>query len=235
MNATMDQDKFKGGIREAVREALAEKEEANRLAAVEDLLRDAEVTINDLNQTINDKNEEVASISEEKESLLAKVDELQEKLTEYVSKLEESDKTLKELEDRAEAAEKEVATIAAEQRLAVRMEQLKEAKVSFTDEASFEGQKNRVRDLSDEEFASYLEERVSLRKQLENEIKEAAATAGSTGNEEVPPADITKSRKEEAAQAAAATLDVEVASESISEKYKEMANAMAKRMREGRE
>lgn len=247
MDATMNAEKFKGGIREAVREALAEKEEANRLAKVEALLNEAETTINELTEAVSDKDTELAAATESSEALKAKVTELEGQLADFTNKLDEADKVREEVEERASAAEKELASIAAEARLSGRMAELDEAKIGAAEGESREAQEARVRELNDEEFAAYKSERVELRNQLAAEFKaaaeataaEAAATSDKSDNDdagnEVAPADIEKARKEEAAAAAAATLDVEVASESIKNKYLELANKMAERMSAGRE
>jgi len=240
MNATMNEDKFKGGIREAVREALAEKEEANRLAKVEELLTDAESTINELTQVVAAKDEELSTASVSSEALKAKVEELETKLADLGNKLDETEKSREDNEKRATAAETELASIAAENRLAGRMAELEAEKIAVSGEARV-AQEERVRELSDEEFNAYKTERVELRNQLEAEFKTAAeAAAAATGNTDTAkgdtlPADIEKARKEDAAAAAAATLDVEVASESIKNKYLEMANTMAERLRKGQE
>lgn len=241
MNATMDHDKFVGGIREAVREALAEKEEANRLEKVEELLQTAEDTINELTSTINKKDSELAASTEAQEDLKAKLEELQTKHAELEEKLAAAGNTTQELEERASKAEKELADIAADRQLELRMAELEEAKVSSTDDERRKAQADRIRGMSDEEFAAYKQELVELRSRLEAELVKTNTEEASKeevedeGGEGVAPADLEKARKEQAAAAAAATLNIEVASEDIKSKYAKLGMAMAERLKNSRE
>jgi len=230
MTAKKDHDNFVGGIREAVREALAEKEEADRLSKVEELLQTAETTINELTDALASKEEEAASTGGEHEALLAKVAELETKTTELEEKLAEADKVSEERESRATAAEKVLAGIENARVIEVRMAELTEAKVSASSEDALAAQAGRVGELSEEEFSSYKQERIELRSQLEAAFKvqaEAAASEKVKEGEEVVAPDLETVRKEEAA-AAAATLDVETPSQELSAKYAEFGAALAR-------
>lgn len=238
MNATtMDMEKLKGGIREAFREALAEKEEENRLSKVEELLGQAEDTINGLADVVTQKEGELASVSEERDSLAALVEELKTKAVELEAQIVESSKKTEELEERASLVEKQLADIEAEKKLTGRMAELVEAKIALSDERR-EAQSARVREMSDEEFVSYKEERVELRSDLETQLKNEATAKGAAGEEtgsEVLPADLTKAHKEVAAAAAAATLNIEVVSDDLKSEYRKMAETMVGYMTNGRE
>lgn len=238
MTAT-DQDKFAGGVREAVREALAEKEEAERLSKVEDLLNTAEATINGLTDTISQKDEELASVADQRDSLKTLVEELQTKATELDEKLAQAEEEKRVIEERASVAEQELASLEANRRLAARVSELEEVKVLKSDEEKRVVQTARIRDLSDEEFASYKEELVELRSDLEEELRKEAAEATDVGDDtdgavaaaggdvvEVAPADL--GNKETASAAAAALLNIEVPSEDITSKFQAFANQMAK-------
>lgn len=242
MNATtMDMEKLKGGIREAFREALAEKEEENRLSKVEELLGQAEATINGLADVVTQKEGDLASISEDRDSLAALVEELKTKAAELEAQISVSSKETEDLEERASLAEKKLADIEAEKRLTGRMVELDEAKVALSGEKR-EAQSARICEMSDEAFVSYKEERVELRSDLEAQLKSEAAAVvaaaagegaqrqGEENGEGVIPADLDKAYKATAAAAAAATLNIEVVSEDLKSKYREMAENLAKYM-----
>ena len=103
MTAT-DQKKFAGDVREAVKEALAEKEEAQRLLKVEELLVAAETAVKDLTDSVTSKEEELASATEQCEALKTQVEELQTKATELEEKLNQAGEESKGIEERAVAA-----------------------------------------------------------------------------------------------------------------------------------
>lgn len=238
MTTTMDETKFRQGIREAIAEAMAEKEEAKRLENIESLLAAAQNTINDLTEVVTNKDVELASSSEEVTSLKAKVEELKTKTAEFETKLSDADKSADELKERASLAEKELASIEADRALLGRMTELEEAKVVAPDE-SREAQEERVRAMGTEEFAAYKAERVELRTQLQAELKEAAAVeaaAAAAANEDGDSVEeITKKEEAAAAQAAAGLLNMELASEDLLSKYRKLGDGLAARMRADQE
>jgi len=238
MTTTMDETKFRQGIREAIAEAMAEKEEAKRLENIESLLAAAQNTINDLTEVVTNKDVELASSSKEVDSLKAKVEELKAKTAEFETKLSEADKSTEELKERASVAEQELASIEADRALAGRMAELEEAKVAAPGE-SREAQEDRVRVMDNEEFAAYKAERVELRVQLQTELKEAAAAeaaAAAAADEDGDNVEeIAKKEEAAAAQAAAGLLNMELASEDLLSKYRKLGDGLAARMRDGQE
>jgi len=238
MTAT-DNDKLVGGIREAIREALNEKEEAARVENVEALLKTAQSTIDELTATVDSKNEELASSAEDRKVLQLKINELEAMTAELREKLDTADNTANKLEERASKAENELADIAADKALAVRMSELEEAKVAYASADTRTAQETRVRSMNKEEFASYKQEMVELRAQLEKEIKAASETASVVveGDPEtvVVPADLDRALKEEAAMAAAATLDVEIPNQDLKDKFARFGKALAANLSNSRE
>ena len=234
MNATMDVDKFKDGIREALCEALAEKEDAKRLSKLEELVKEAEGTIQNLTEVIGNKEEELASASDSVDELNTAIEELKAKYAELEEKLSAAAEEKKTLEERAAQAESKLASIEAEKRLAGRMRELEEAKVLAAADAR-QAQEDRVKEMSDEEFTAYKAERVELRNQLEVELKAAAekASQSDSGNkdDEVQPDNKDTASEDDGAAAAAATLNIEVASVSLRNKYKKLGEAMAERIK----
>lgn len=231
MNATVDSALFRDATKEAVREALAQKEEADRSEKTAEVLESAKNRIVELTDAVDAKEAELAASKEEKESLLSKVAELEAKTAELQEKIESFNKEKEQLEDRAFKAEAELAGIAADRRLEQRMNELASAKVASVSESARAAQSAKVREMDDEAFNSYKEELVSMRAELEAELKAAASQEVPDGGSEevadVPPPDIEKVRKEDAAATAAATLNIEVASEDLRAKYARMAEAMA--------
>lgn len=232
MSATMNDDKFKGDIREAVAEIMAAKEDAERFNTIEALLTDSQGTINGLTDVISEKEQELATSTEEVTALKAKVEELEAKAEEFLAQLADASKASEELTERATVAEKELAGIAADKALAGRMAELEEAKVALSGEKR-EAQELRVRGLDEEEFAAYRDERVELRALLAAELKEAASAAaeGKDDNKGVTAEEVAAV----AAAAAAATLNVETASASVLSKYADFGETLAASMRGDKE
>ena len=233
MTKPADGSEMKKSIAEAVREALAEKEAADRQSKVEELLNSAEDTVRDLTETIQGKEAELAAASEERNELLAQVEELKAKADELEAKLADANKSSEELQERASTAEAELHKIAADRALEVRMANLEEAKVAKSGEKR-EAQAERVRGMSDEEFAAYKEELIELRQAVEAELKEKAANSeGADESEdegdgvEVAAADIEGARRSAEGEAAANTLNVETASEDLRAKFARFGKAMA--------
>lgn len=235
MTATMDDNKFKDGIRAAIAEAMAEKEEAKRLENIESLLSVAQSTINDLTEVITNKDVELASSSEETNSLRAKVEELEAKTTEFETKLADADKSVEDFKERASVAEVALASIEADKSLSVRMSELEEANVAAPS-AGRDAQEARVREMSVDEFAAYRDERVELRTQIQAELKESASKSDEESSKEENSAEL-ESKKEEAAaaEAAAGLLNMELASEDLLSKYRKLGDGLAARMLATRE
>lgn len=232
MSATMNDDKFKGDIREAVAEVMAAKEDAARFNTIEALLNDSQSTINELTESISEKELELATSSEEVTALKTKVEELEAKAEEFLAQLADASKTSEELTERASLAEKELAGIAADKALAGRMADLEEAKVALSGDKR-EAQETRVRDMGEEEFAAYRDERVELRALLEAELKEAASAADEGKNDDKGVT--AEEAAAVAAVAAAATLNVETASASVVSKYLDFGETLAASMRGDKE
>jgi chromosome segregation ATPase len=221
-------DKFKVDIREAVADVMAAKEDAERISAIENLLEDSQKTITDLSEVVTSKELELSASAEEVTTLKTKVEELEAKAEEFQVILAEAKKGTDALEERASVAEGQLAAITADSALAGRMSELEVAKVALSGDKRV-AQEERVRAMSDEEFTSYKEERAELRAQLEEELKEAAASKEGEGE----PTAEEKAAAE--AAAAAATLNVENASANVQTRYLDFANALAADMRGDKE
>lgn len=236
MSAT-EQEKLASVTREAIREAMAEKEEADRLSKFEDLLNKADADVIVLTEALATKEEEAVSASTEQESLMAQLEELRAETEKLKDALAASSKDKEDLEERASKAETELAVIEAEKKISGRMVELEEVKVVKSGEKRT-AQEDKVRGLSDEEFAAYKEELVDFRSEWEAEKAAAGEGAVSDGDDvsgDGAAAVLECARKEEAALAAAAELNIEVASDNMLSKYLSMAGQMANNMNSSQE
>lgn len=168
-----------------VAEIFSAKEEEAIRKSTEEALQESATTIADLTSSLETKTDEVASLEE---------------------KLSESESAKKELEEQLEAANEELtkkgeelASITQEiedmkkDRAAEnRMAELEDAGVANTDR---EAQTAKVREMTDEDFASYKDELVSIRESVIAELDRAKAEADAKAEEEA------KKAEEEAAQA----------------------------------
>jgi len=234
MIATNEQ--FADLAREALREAMAEKEDAERLVAVEALLTEANAKVSNLAETVVSKEAERAAVAEERESLLVQVEALRAEIEKFKADLDMVSRAKEEFEGRAVQAEGELAQLATVRLLAARMAELETEKVAKAGEKR-EVQETRVCAMSDEEFASYKDELVEMRSSLEAELKAAMETAAqevANSDSEVLPADLEAAQLEGAALAAA-SLNIEVASTDLKSRFTKMGEAMAKVLLDSRE
>jgi len=113
------------------------------------------------------------------------------------------------------------------------MKELDEAKVVMAN--ALDAQTAKVREMTDEEFASYKEERVALRKSVEEELAANAANGTETASTGDTDNDDDSSDTPEAniptGEAIAASLNMETqASSSMKSKYRDLGKAMADAM-----
>lgn len=225
-----DKKELQDMVREAIDDAMSEKEEATRRAKIEEVLETAQNTIDELNKVVEEKDTLLAEAAEEKDSLSQRVEQLLAEAKELQDNLAKAEEDRKEVEDRANVAEASLAEIAKDRKLEERMVELAEAKVVKSAEEKLEIQKARVREMGDEEFASYKEELVDLRSSLEEELKAAASKEDDeddNGGLTVAPADIGKARQE---TAGAGLPDAEAVASSQLDVYKKLGAAMAAKM-----
>jgi chromosome segregation ATPase len=231
-------EKLKKDVEAVVAKIFSEKEDAEIRRQTEDALNKAAVTIDELTTSLEVSNTEVVDtaekLSEAKntiQSLETELEAAREKMEEANTKAEESESTLEEMK-KDRAAE-------------LRVAELEEAGVISDKEV----QSSKVRDMSDEEFASYKKELVSIRKAIIVELSKSdeKPVGGETSEEEevaeeeesaeeeeyeaaeeeegVPPA------KVDPGQAVSAALNFEIfPSDDMVSKYQNMGKAMANLM-----
>ena len=175
------EDKLKKDVEAVVAKIFSEKEEADIRKQTEKALSTAAVTIEDLTVTLETKNSEVLELTEQLSEAKEKATNLESDLEAVKEEMEEAKKRSTELEGTLEEIEKDRAT-------EVRITELEEAGVISDKEA----QMSKVREMSDEDFASYKDELVAVRaaiiaelsKSEEKEKKEESETEEKKETEE---------------------------------------------------
>ncbi len=175
------EDKLKNDVEAVVAKIFSEKEEADIRKQTEKALSTAAVTIEDLTVTLETKNSEVLELTEQLSEAKEKATNLESDLEAVKEEMEEAKKRSTELEGTLEEIEKDRAT-------ELRITELEEAGVISDKEA----QMSKVREMSDEDFASYKDELVAVRaaiiaelsKSEEKEKKEESETEEKEETEE---------------------------------------------------
>jgi chromosome segregation ATPase len=206
------------------RTEVALEESASAIEALASDLESEKVQVNDLKDKLVASEEVVKTLEEEKEVASVKL----EKATE--EKVAEIESVTKELKEKSE----ELDTIKKDAVAATRMEELTSGGVVRSDKAE---QMAKVREMSDETFASYKEELVEVRSSILAELKKAADKTeenkeegseqeeGSDDGVVTPPANI------DPGTAVSAAMNMEIyPSDDIVAQYADMGKAMAEAM-----
>jgi len=233
------EDKLKKDVEAVVAKIFSEKEETEIRKQTEEALSTAAVTIEDLTVSLEAKNSEVLELTEQLSEAKEKATSLETDLEAVKKEITEAKKRSEELEGTLEEIEKDRAT-------ELRITELEEAGVISDKEA----QMSKVREMSDEDFASYKDELVAVRAAIitelsksgdgeeieeteeaeteeteETEEAETEETEEDVEDEETPPAEI------DPALAAAAALNLELAAaDDIRTKYQDLGKAMAAKL-----
>jgi len=236
-------------IKALVDDLLNEKEEANVRKNIEAALGQATNTVDNLTAELATKNAELVAASEAAADSESKIKELTTELEAAKVALTTKDEELASVKTEIEEMKKDRA---AELRIA----ELKDAGVANT---NHETQSAKVREMSDEEFASYKDELISIRAAVvaelekaraaeveanakaEEEAKLAAEAAKKAAAEAVAYANSNTDDKGEETgtppanitpgQAAMASLNMEyIPSADITKKFQELGRSLAKRM-----
>ena len=173
-------DQLNIDVKTIVDEIFKKKEDADMRKETELALTKSAETITQLNESLEAKDEEHATeintLKDQISALESKVAELEESATSLEEEKASFDIEKEELTKRAESAEEELENIRKDQLAQARMSDLTDSGVASTNE---EAQITKVRDMSEEDFAAYKEELVSVREsiltQLQSSEEEAAA------------------------------------------------------------
>jgi chromosome segregation ATPase len=145
-------EKLRKDVEAVVAKIFSEKEEAEIRRQTEEALSKSAATIDDLTTALEAKNTEV-------EELEAKFSESEEKANNLQTELEAAQTEVGNAKNKLEEAEKIVEEMRKDKATELRMAELAEAGIVSDKEA----QASKIRDMSDEDFASYKGELVSLR------------------------------------------------------------------------
>lgn len=151
------------------------KAELNKEKAQEEMqqqLNEAKATLEELRPIVETKNEEIAALKAANEQLQESSKEEIEKLS---AKIEELEAEKKSLQDRAEAAEGELADNKAREMLQERVNFLSENDILRSTEEAQLAQLEKVSGMSDEEFENYCADLIDIRLKVEDEEEKAKA------------------------------------------------------------
>jgi len=248
-------DQLVKNIETIVDEIFKKKEEAEMRKETEVALTTAAETITQLNESLEAKDvaheAEVASLQETITSLESQLNEIAESKKTLEDEKAGFDKEKEELTKRAEAAEAELVNMKKDQLSKDRMEVLRTAGVASK---NAEAQQGKVREMSEEDFAAYRDELVSVRESIMAQLKASETNAeeeASTAQTETPDTTQTttseeasneEASEEEAAieteesidpmRAVAAALNMEVTpNEDMIAKYRKLGAAMAENIK----
>ena len=171
----LNTEEFNAAVQAEVERLLSSREEAQARVEAESALKEAKETFETLRASIEAKDAKLT----EYEEALANLDSSEATDSEVAAndKIVELEKELETWKHRAEVAQAALDTLAREETAASRMAELTESGVILDEEAA-EAQYSKVRDMSDEDFASYQSELVALKSKY-------ASASEEDGDEEI--------------------------------------------------
>jgi chromosome segregation ATPase len=153
-------DELKKDVERLVTEIFSQKEEEAQRAETERALNKSAEAISQLTESLEAKNTELEEVAGTIESLNSKIDEL-------TSELEAAKKETEEKANKLTEAETLIDNMNKDKAAEIRMNELVSVGVALSDKKT---QSAKVREMSDEEFASYKEELTSIRAAVEAEL-----------------------------------------------------------------
>lgn len=211
----MNED-LKRDVEALVSEIFSQKEEAEQRAETEKALQKSADTITQLTEALEGKNAEA-------EEVASQITELETKVEELTSKLEAAEKEAEETATKLAESENLIEEMKKDKAAELRMAELADAGVALSNK---DAQTAKVREMEDEEFASYKEELVSLRSAVKAELAKAEPeeTASEEETQEEEVAEETAEAEEEEEEAASEeeeTEEEEASEEEASEEEEE--------------
>jgi hypothetical protein len=165
----LNKDEFNAAVQAEVERILSSKEEAQARAEAEAALKEAKETFEALKASLEAKDAKI----KEYEEALAVLDNSEPTDAEVATneRIVALEAELADWKQKAEVAQAALDTLAREETAAGRMSELEEAGVALDDEAA-EAQYAKIRDMSDEAFASYKSELVALKSKYASSSEE---------------------------------------------------------------
>lgn len=165
----MDNEREK--IREEVREILSAKEESEVKIRMENALTEAKEAITSLTQTVSEKDTAVSELEGDIETRNSSITSLEEKIKELEIAMDSLTKEKENAVKQASTVEKELTEIKKEQLANLRLAKIIEAKLVRETEEVKEKTKAKVKEMSDEEFDTYVEDLNEVRSSFLEELK----------------------------------------------------------------
>lgn len=166
-----DREKIREEVKGMVESFLSDKEESKVRAKMEEALTEAKETILSLTQDVTDKEASISGFEGEIESKDSSITSLNEKITELETALESLTQEKQEALDKASGYESDLTEIRKEQIADLRLAKVIEAKlIRETDEVK-EKTKAKVKEMSDEEFDTYVEDLNEVKSSFLEELK----------------------------------------------------------------
>jgi len=237
-----NKDKLLEDIKIVVDGIFSEKEKASQISKTQDALNESAKVIEDLTNNLEDTKAELElaknNLVDSNETASTELEEKDSKISEVTSELEAAKKELEEITKELSSVKEALENLNKDRVAETRMKELEEAKVTVA--SAIDVQTTKVREMNDEEFASYKQERVELREAIEKEL-ESASSGEEEANEDEGSVNTDDLASEEASftpapeiqpgQAVAAAMNFEVeVSADVREKYKNLGKALASKM-----
>lgn len=263
----MTDDKLTQDVQSIVDSIFKQKEEVAMRQEIEDALHKSADKINELSTSLEAKDGELSESGSKVDELESTVAGLSDKVRELETEKESLEKEKSDFEvekeeliKQSEEVKTELENIKKDQLAQTRFEGLKEAGVAATDEKAIEDQIDKIREMEEEVFEAYRDERVELRKSVIAELEasseeedeagekkgseEGAEEKGETNSEGASEEDIAAEVEDGGGNAAeesidpmkavAAMLNMEITpSEGMRDKYSELGEELAKRFKKG--
>jgi chromosome segregation ATPase len=156
-----EETKLAKDVEAMVTKIFAEKEDADVRKKTEEALSRSAKTIEDLTTSVETKDEEMAELA-------TKVAEGEDSVKELTTKLEAAESEVKSFTEKLATSEKALEDMKKDKLADERITELEAASVANDADA----QREQVKEMSDDEFASYKKDRISLRQSVLDQIKE---------------------------------------------------------------
>jgi len=209
-------EKLRKDIEACVAAIFSEKEESDMRKKTEEALQKAASTIEDLTNALEERNGEM-------EDLEVKISESDNKITDLETELEAAREEVNTAKEKLAESENTLEEIKKDRAADVRMSELEEAGVAHSNEEAKANQIAKVREMSDEDYAAYKNELISIRQAVLDELAAAAETKSEEKEETSEEKEETEEKKEaeEKAEEKEETEEKEEAEEEIEEKDEE--------------
>ncbi len=234
------EDKLREEIKSVVTAIFDNKKEADQRDKTQQALETAGANVEALSTEVKDNKETITSLEEDKSTLEAELATVksaaEDAKKEVETKLQTATTELEGVKTQFDEVSTELKDLKQEAVASTRMSEIEEAGVIREDAVA---QQEKVKGMSDEEFASYKEELIAVRKSILAGLEAAKIEADSSGGDgedggeaaasqedevTTPPADINPTN------AVSAALNAEIPSDDLIKEYASLGQALADEM-----